>query len=635
MGLLVIVLGAAVYFMEIRGAEEREEAERVADRLLSFETEDVTGVRLETAEGTIVLSQGDDASWRITEPYDLAANDSAVSTMIGSLQRADHQRLVEEAATDLGRFGLAEPEVTITLELADGSSQSLAFGDGTPVGFNAFVSPGGSDSVYLAAATLKDGANKELFDLRDRSILSFETSDVSRLEVTDPDVATTIERRPDAADGIDRWQITAPLQDSADADAISSLLTRLRSDQAAAYPTDAPTEEQLAAYGLDSPQIEVRVWTADDSVLTLQIGAESEDPAGRFGRRLGSDAVFVVPESLVDALPEDVAALRNRTVVEFARDRVNRIALASGGDDVVLEKDGIDWRILEPRALEGDSATVSSLLSAALDLRAREFADGAPSDGRFGFGSPHARVSFELEALPGDDTGGGQAAETFTLLVGGTTEFDPEEESDDATAEGEEEAEAAEPVAGRYVAVEGGATVFSVVEEDLENLMVDLFALRSKTLFSFTQADLTRLELATPAAAHVLVKSEEGDWVLEGGPEGDLSSSVNAMLGSLNFLRMESIVADEGAEDSADAAALGLDPPMFQLRLDEAGSSVGAVFIGAEVPEEELDDEAPFAPQTQAYARVEGVGGIFRVTARARDTLQDVVDAISALSDRP
>ncbi len=106
MAVVAGILGAAVYFLEIRGSEERAETERVADRLLRFETADVSGLNIETADTNIALQRVDDA-WRIIAPYDLAADDNAVDSIINRLQSANHDRLIDEAPDDLDRFGLA------------------------------------------------------------------------------------------------------------------------------------------------------------------------------------------------------------------------------------------------------------------------------------------------------------------------------------------------------------------------------------------------------------------------------------------------------------------------------------------------------------------------------------------------
>ena len=182
--------------------------------------------------------------------------------------------------------------------MADGSSHSLAFGDGTQVGFNVFVQSSGGDTVYTTSAGLKDAVNKTLYDLRDRGILSFVQSEVVRVEIDAPDIDATVERQPDPGDGIARWALSEPIEASADTDTVSALVSRLSTGNALAFPTDEPTEEQLDEFGLDAPEITLRLWTDDSAAHTLQIGGSAEDPSGRYARRLGSDAIMIIPDNL-------------------------------------------------------------------------------------------------------------------------------------------------------------------------------------------------------------------------------------------------------------------------------------------------------------------------------------------------
>ena len=617
MGALVIVLGAAVYFLEIRGAEERIEAERTADRLLRFETEDVTGLTLTTGEATIVLTHSDDA-WRVTAPYELAANDSAVDTVVNRMHSADSERLVEEQAEDLSRFGLDTPEVTATLQLSDGTTLTLALGADTPVGFNVYARPN-DGAVFLAAGSLKDAVNKTLFDLRDRSIFDLTADQVTRVDVSSETLDVTVERMPPQPDGIERWAFTAPTEARADRATISTLVARLQSDRAQSYPSEQPTDEELATFGLDEAATTLTLWTDEGAAHTLEIGDATEDDDGFYARRAGQDTVFVAPQSLIDLIPESLDDLRNTTVVEVARDRIESFELERSGESLRLEKDGLDWRIIDP-ALDADAASVSALLSGAQALQAIEFGDDPVGSPAYGFAYPYLRVTFNLEADTPAVEGGPPApsTESIVLTVGGATEI-----SEDA--EGEEDEP--EPLAARYVSVGGDPLVYIVDEEALEGVDVDLFTLRSKALLSFTQSDLTRIELSAGAASHQITKGEDDTWAIAGpaAEAADIDSAVDNMLSSLNYLTMEGIVADG---QPADLSAWGLQSPTFRVRAYAGNQQVADVSIGSDVPEEELESDAAFAPPEQVYVIAGGNGSVYRVSARLRDTLSSLVEAI-------
>ncbi len=617
MGALVIVLGAAVYFLEVRGSEERAEAERTADRLLRFETEDVTGLTIAGGDETIVLTHSDDA-WRITAPYDLAANDSAVDGIVNQLQSTDSERLVEEQAEDLSRFGLDTPEVTATLQLSDGTTHTLALGAGTPVGFNVYARPN-DGAVFLAPGSLKDAVNKTLFDLRDRSIFDLPADQVTRVDVSSETLDVTVERMPPQPDGIQRWAFTAPTEARADRATIATLVSRLQSDRAQSYPSEQPTDEELAAFGLDEPATTLTLWTDAGAAHTLELGDATEDDDGFYGRRAGQEAVFVAPPSMIDLIPESLDELRNTTVVEVARDRIESFELDRGGESLRLEKDGLDWRIINP-ALDADAASVSSLLGGALALQAVEFGDDPVGSPAYGLADPYLRVTFNLEADTPAVEGGPPApsTESIVLTVGGATEI-----SEDA--EGEENDP--EPRPARYVSVSGDPLVYVVDDEGFDGVDVDLFTLRSKTLLSFTQSDLTRIELSAGAVSHQLTKDDNDVWGIAGpaAQVSDIDSAVDNMLFSLNYLTMEAIVADD---QPADLSAWGLQSPTFRVRAYIGDQQVADVRVGADVPEEDLESEPEFAPPEQVYLLAGGNGGVYRVSGRLRDTLTALFDAI-------
>ncbi len=164
-------------------------------------------------------------------------------------------------------------------------------------------------------------------------------------------------------------------------------------------------------------------------------------------------------------------------------------------------------------------------------------------------------------------------------------------------------------------------------EEALEAIDVDLFALRSKTLLSFTQSDLTRIELSTGAVSHQITKDEDGTWRIAGptSQASDIDAAVDNMLFSLNYLTMEGLVA---GDQPANLSAWGLQSPAFLVRAYVGDQQVAEVSVGADVPEEELESAAEFAPTEQVYVAVGGNDGVFRVSARLRDTLTALVDAI-------
>lgn len=595
MAVILVLLGAFVYFYEIRGREAREEADRQAELLLDFEPEQVTGLTLTTESGTVAASRAD-GRWSIDEPRPVEADGEELDAVVDNLHTAAQERLIAEEPEDLGAFGLAEPDARAVLRLDDGRELSLAVGNDTPVGFNLYALAD-DGRVYSAPRALRGQLAKSLHDLRDRSILSFDETAVRRIELQAPSYTASLSLEDPEGENGGTWQVTAPVETRADEDTVADLLDELSAGEAEAFVLDdAPSDEQLEAYGLASPETRVTLWTADDASHGLLLGGESEDPAGRYAMRAGGSSVFVVSEDLLELIPDRVAALRNRQVLAVARERVRALELREDGEVRRIERDGTDWRITAPRELGADASAVSRLLGSLVDLRAEDFASGPVDD---------TDLELTVELAPAGDAET-TATETLTLRVGSETQS--------VAADGD--AEEAGSIDVRRVAVAGDDTVYLVSEEQVEELRVSTFDLRDKTLVELSQADLTAIEITTGDGDSYRVERDGEGWALAGG-DADPTEATEDLLWELNYLRMEGVAAEDG-----EPGDFGLASPRYRVVARAGDDAVASLSIGDEVASAE-DGE-------RVYAQVDGVDGIYEVSASLADAIAALVESLAA-----
>ncbi len=648
MAIVLVVLAGFAYFYEIRGREAREETERIEGLLLAFDADSVEGLTLETGEGLVEIARGEQG-WRIARPYALEADDAAVDSLVRQLASAQQERMVVEDAEDLAPFGLDPPPVRVALLLADGETLSLQVGGGTPVGYNVYVMRGDERAVYLTPAALKDNLDKSLFDLRDKQVLAFEDSEVEGIDIVAGTYEVSLRREAESTEGAaDTWRITAPSAARADANAVSNALRRLRTGRATAFVAEQPSEEEIEAFGLAEPLSSFTIWTAGDASQTIDIGVESGEPSGVFARRRGSDPVFIVPESLVDALiPDDISDLRNRSLVHVERNRITAFELDQDEQSYRLERRGDEWRIADPRELEADASGVSNLLTSFLNLRAEGFAEGTPDDPEYGLQAPELVVAAHLssqgaeEADTETDEAGpeapeqspravpeGQRREVLLLRVGAATEIDDDTAA--SVAAQEEGTEEPETIAVRYVAFAGDPTVYLVRETALAPFRVNLFDLRAKTLVNFPQEELTRLEVVSEGALYDLEKRGE-TWIRTGQQEGQIEPTrVSDLLWNLNYLRMEDVAAEwDSAAPPPDLAAFGLVNPDIRITAYINDQVAADVQIGRSVPAEALENRSETAAAEQVYALVGDRPAVFQIGRRLRDVVESLSSELS------
>ncbi len=640
MAIVLVMLAGFVYFYEIRGRDAREEAERVEGLLLDFDVDLVEGVTLETGEGPIEVSRDEDG-WRIVQPHALTADAAAIDSLLSQLASAQKERLVAEDAEDLAPFGLDAPPILATLLLESGETLRLQVGGGTPVGYNVYVMLDDERDIYMTPAALKDNLDKSLFDLRDKRVLTFEDSEVEGVDIVADSYEVTLRRAPESADASPgEWRITAPSETRADTDAVSTALRRLRSDRAAAFVAEQPSTEELEAFGLAAPAASFTVWTKGDASQTIDLGVESGEPAGVFARRRGDDPVFVIPESLYDAIiPADINALRDRSLVKVERDRITAIELDQGDQGYRLERRGDDWRIAAPRDLEADASGVSTLLTSFLNLTAESFAEGPADDPAYGLETPELTVALHLNPQsdaeevtePRSASPEALRREVLRLRVGAATEID--DNTTNATTDPSDEtgeAEEAKRIAVRYVAFAGDSTVYLVSETALEPFRVELFDLRAKTLVNFEQEALTRLELVSEGALYDLEKRDEV-WMRTGQQEGQIEPTrISDLLWNLNYLRMEGLAIewDTGAP-VPDLTAFGLDTPAFRITAYVNDQVAADVRIGRPVPVEALEGGEETASAAQVYALVGDGPAVYQVARRLSDAVESLASALA------
>jgi len=88
--LILVVLAAAlfgaVYWGEIRGADERREAEALEKLVFpDVEADAIEALAFDASDGQKVLLTRTDSGWRVAEPVDFPADDVAVDGLVSSL----------------------------------------------------------------------------------------------------------------------------------------------------------------------------------------------------------------------------------------------------------------------------------------------------------------------------------------------------------------------------------------------------------------------------------------------------------------------------------------------------------------------------------------------------------------------
>src|SRR5919201_887506 len=182
---VLAALAGTLYWSNRHKPDETSKASAdTPPKILELKEGDITKVDVKRKTEDIILAKNNGGKWQITSPQMLAADQSAVSSMVSTLSSLSSDRLVEEKASDLNQYGLAEPKLEVAITEKDNKTKKLLVGDETPTSGGAFARLDGDPRVFTIASYTKTSIDKGVNDLRDRRLLTNEPDKVSRVGLT-------------------------------------------------------------------------------------------------------------------------------------------------------------------------------------------------------------------------------------------------------------------------------------------------------------------------------------------------------------------------------------------------------------------------------------------------------------------
>lgn len=401
---LVVVLaglGAYIYFVDSKRPASTSgpggTTVETKEKIFNVEADKIEEVRV-TADKETTLLRKSEGTWRMLEPAQVDADQTETSGLTTSLTGVEMGRVVEDNASDLSRYGLADPKIKIAFKAQGNAAGELHLGDKTATNTDMYAVKAGEKRVFLVPSFQETSFNKKPFDLRDKRIVTIKRDDIDLLDVSG---ATTYQL---ARSGTE-WSLKRPMQARGDYSAIEGLLTRLTTanmsklvEQGA--PGSSLPPDVVAKYGLDKPQATVAIG-AGSAKATLAFGKEEEGAV--YARDLSRPLVFTVDPSLVTDVKKSADDYRNKNLLEARPFNLARLRIVRGKDTYEFEKvsgtggaaDKWQRKINGGAAADVDAAKMDDFLSKLTNLRAESFVPSGPAQPELIVASSHDEGKFE------------------------------------------------------------------------------------------------------------------------------------------------------------------------------------------------------------------------------------------------
>ncbi len=537
---LLAALGGVYYFTEVRGGGKKEEG---LQKVYAFKADDVEEVSVAKGAETVALKREGDA-WKMLKPVEAKGDKTAVQALVTALVDLRRERDVEEAPKNLADFGLDKPSLTVTVKLKSGAPPPpLVVGEKNPTGSSAFAKLADKPAVFLIYDSTSRDLGKGMTDLRDKTVLAFETDQVKRVELARKGEAMTLEKA-----GITEWRLTKPVAARADGTKVRDLLDKLRAAKVKEFGEDKP--KALGPLGLDPAETRVTLTVEKDkdkSTQTLLLGKLEEKQKLYYAKRQEGDNVFLLEEAVLKDLPK-LADVRDKSLVAFDRDKVEKVELASDGTPLTFARVKEDrWEVQQPTKEKADTQTVREFFTKLQDAKVRSFvAEEGASLKPFGLEKPEVRLSlWEKDAKVPKTIGLSKAKK--------------------------------EKDGGYYATVDGTKTVGLLDAVAVQAFLRTPADLKDKNLFDLEPKDVAKVLLKRPGLT-LRVEKTKDKWTLQEPKKGEAKGyMVDSLLYTLRDLRFTKVVSDK-----ADAAAKhGLDKPSLEVTLwKQDGSEIGTLLAG-------------------------------------------------------
>lgn len=385
--ILVVVLaglGAYIYFVDSkRPAAGPDGSTTVKEKVFTVEGDKVNELRV-TSKGESALLKKTDGGWKIVEPAPFDADPPEAIGIANALGNVEIVRVVDENATNLEQFGLANPSVIVEYKAEGGASGKLKLGNKNATQGEIYALKNDDQKrVFLVSAFQETTFNRTPFDLRDKKILKFDRDKADSLVLARGPASLELARSGT------EWTVVKPVTSRSDYSAIEGFLTRLSSANMSKMLEENAAD--FAKYGLDKPSMTITIG-AGSAKTVLQIGKTENGET--YARDASRPVVFTVDSTLQSDLNKSFDDYRKKELFEFRPFYVARLRAVldspAGPKTYEFEKvkgaqpaDPEVWKVTRVGGAShnADPAAMDDLLNKLVAIKAESFVEGSTRTG--------------------------------------------------------------------------------------------------------------------------------------------------------------------------------------------------------------------------------------------------------------
>jgi hypothetical protein len=404
--------------------------------LLRFKGAEVVGVKFQNEGNSFELSKLN-GEWKIIDGEKTKADTGEVTKFLSLVRKFKVKKFLDENPESLASYGLDMPLAQLTLKTGKGG-QALTLLVGNKIENEGYYGKVKSaNNVVLFGFQLVKTLSQKPVDFMPKTLLDFKQENVARIHLKTGEEKILLTRNK-----TEGWKIIEPIRASADLSTVNSLLFDLKAARVQEFIKTSVKKSEL--FGLDSAKKVLTVDLGDDESWTLELGNKSGDGQSYFGRRAGEALIFTLTADTTDKLFRSLHDLKNKKLLNFDKDEVQKISLEYPDQTFELQKSNENWSLTKPETIKTVKAFIGKDILWSLNgLEYESIVEAPLEDNDFGLSHPRATVTI----WTGDDL-----KMAGKVIVGGEVENKAE----------------------HYARVEGDSNLYRIKASLLESLPKDM-----------------------------------------------------------------------------------------------------------------------------------------------------------------
>lgn len=334
--LLLICAGAGgyLYFFDQK-LPTTDELQEKSKLVFHIKSSDVEKLQFQTAGSQVLCERKENTTqWWMTQPLNAKADQSTIDTLLNQLESL-------EKRSDLGKaqssdYGLQSPQNEI-LFWVKGKQERLSFGNKAAVGNQQYAATG-DGTIFLVDEWAAGVFKKELFDLRDKTLLDALVGQVTEITIKKNGGVVVDCKKDDKGN----WKIEQPASYRGDQNRIEDFIRECADLKVSEFVMEQAADP--ASLGLQPPEGEILLWREGQAEPQhLLIGKNPEGKENFYAKLENQSNVVLVGPNAKNILQKEVVGLRDKRLFTFDEAQLKQLEWTQGEQSWKFEQKEGKW----------------------------------------------------------------------------------------------------------------------------------------------------------------------------------------------------------------------------------------------------------------------------------------------------